>query len=323
MWRPSATDPWPDSRHVVVRDTSSHHRTFATSTKLSYSEQPINELSVNISHRLRSTASSEGVLHDNGLVAEFTSEDLRGSRFEDVDLSAARFHIVDLSGADFEAIDLTGAVLRDVDLVDVEMVGKVDNLSINGVDVGPLIEAELNRRDPERATLHPTTARAFREAWTFAHAAWDPVIERARRIRPDLLHERVNGEWSFIETQRHLLFVTDAWVKRTMLGDSSPYDALDLPTTELGDIPGFTHDTGARPTLDEVLALREERVAVVQNVLADLTDDVLPSKTDPNPVPGYPSSGTYSARRCLQTVVIEEWEHRRYAERDLAVLEEA
>jgi hypothetical protein len=55
--------------------------------------------------------------------------------------------------------------------------------------------------------------------------------------------------------------------------------------------------------------------------MADLTDEALAGNTDPIPPPGYPPAGTYPVRRCLQAVVIEEWEHRLYAERDLAVLE--
>ncbi|HZA76077.1 MAG TPA: pentapeptide repeat-containing protein, partial [Acidimicrobiales bacterium] len=69
-------------------------------------------------------------------MVEFTGDDLQGSRFEDVDLSGARFHNV----------DLTGAKIRGALLVDVDIWGRVDNVRINDVDVGPLVEAELNRR---------------------------------------------------------------------------------------------------------------------------------------------------------------------------------
>lgn len=63
-------------------------------------------------------------------MAAFTGEDLAGSRFEDVDVSGARFHNV----------DLTGAKIRGALLVDVDINGEVDNVRINDVDVGPLIE---------------------------------------------------------------------------------------------------------------------------------------------------------------------------------------
>jgi DinB family protein/pentapeptide repeat protein len=243
-------------------------------------------------------------------MAEFTGEDLRGTRFFNVDLGNARFHNV----------DLTGAMVRGALLVDVDMSGLVENLRINDVDVGPLIEAELNRRYPERAKLHPSDAAGFREAWAVIERSWPPTVERARRMAPDLLHERVDDEWSFIETLRHLIFATDAWVKRAMLGDPAPYDALDLPHDEMEDEPGVPHDRAARPSLDEVLALRADRMAVVRDVIAGLTDEVLAGSTDPVPAPGYPPAGAYPVRRCLQAVLIEEWEHRVYAERDLAIL---
>jgi len=244
-------------------------------------------------------------------VAEFTDDDLQGSRFENVDLTGARFHNV----------DLTGARIRGALLVDVDINGEVDNVRINDVDVGPLIEAELNRRYPERAKLRPADADGFREAWAVIERSWPATVERARRLPSELLHERVDGEWSFIETLRHLVFAIDAWVKRAMLGDPSPYDPLDLPHDEMTDEPGVPRALDARPTLDEVLALHADRIAVVRDVLADLTDEVLAGSTDPIPPPGYPPAGTYAVRRCLQAVVTEEWEHRLYAERDLAVLE--
>jgi len=38
--------------------------------------------------------------------------------------------------------------------------------------------------------------------------------------------------------------------------------------------------------------------------------------------PGYPESMSFPVQRCLGCIVNEEWEHRLFAERDLAVLEE-
>jgi len=42
------------------------------------------------------------------------------------------------------------------------------------------------------------------------------TVERARLLPPDLLHESVDGEWSFIETLRHLVFATDSWIRRVI-----------------------------------------------------------------------------------------------------------
>jgi hypothetical protein len=139
-------------------------------------------------------------------------------------------------------------------------------------------------------------------------------------MEPELLHERVEGEWSFIETLRHLVFATDAWVTRALLGEPSPWDPLDLPHDEMPYLPGVPRDRAARPSLDDVLALRADRMATVRRVLADLTDEKLAGMTEPVREPGYPESQSFAVRRCLRAILNEEWEHRLYAERDLDVL---
>jgi hypothetical protein len=254
-------------------------------------------------------------------VADFTSENLTGSRFEDVYLTDARFHDVDLTNARFDLVDLTGVMIRGAALVNVDISGEIKNLRVNGVDVVPLVEAELNRRHPDRVKMRPTDADGFREAWDILERLWQQTIERARGMAPELLHERVEEEWSFIETLRHLVFATDAWVRRAILGQPSPWDPLDLPHDEMPDEPGVPRDRAARPSLDEVLALRADRMATVRQVIADLTDDTLAAMTEPVMEPGYPEPESFAMRRCLQAILNEEWEHRLYAERDFDVLE--
>src|SRR6266853_2561901 len=98
-------------------------------------------------------------------MSDFIHADLRGSRFERVDLSGTQLRAVDLTGARFRGVDLSGAVMRGVELVDADIHGEIENLTINGVDIGPLIEAELNRRYPDRAKMRPADAAGFREGW--------------------------------------------------------------------------------------------------------------------------------------------------------------
>jgi len=118
----------------------------------------------------------------------------------------------------------------------------------------------------------------------------------------------------------HLVFATDAWVRRAVLGDPSPWHPLDLPHDEMPDLPGVPRDREVRPSLDEVLVLRADRMATAHALLADLTDDRLAELTEPVEGPGYPRSESFPVRDCLEIVVNEEWEHRLYAERDLDVL---
>jgi hypothetical protein len=257
----------------------------------------------------------------------YPPSDLRGrlsrmAEFVKQDLSGARFEQVDFSHAWFRNVYFTGATLRGASLEDVDIDGVIRNVRINGVDIGPLVESELNRRYPERTKLSPSDAAGFREAWAIIERAWPATIERAKRLPPGLLHERVEDEWSFIETLRHLVFATDAWVRRAILGDPDPYSPLGLPHDEMEPDPSVPNAPDARPSLDEVLDLRAERMHTVHDVIAALTDDVLDGHTDPLPEPGYPPAGSYPVRRCLRAVVDEEWLHRLFAERDLAVLEQ-
>ena len=88
-------------------------------------------------------------------MADFMRVDLHGSRFERVDLSGAELFAVDLAGARFRGVDLSGVVMRGVELVNVDVHGEIVNMTVNGVDIGPLIEAELDRRYPDRAKMRP------------------------------------------------------------------------------------------------------------------------------------------------------------------------
>ncbi len=254
-------------------------------------------------------------------MADFSGQDLSGSRFDGVDLTGAEFRGVDLSRARIRGGQAHHLVIRGIELVDVEIYGELVDVRINGVDIVPLVEAELDRRYPDRAAMHPTDPAGFRHAWDVVERLWDGTVARARRLDPALLHESVDGEWSFVETLRHLVFATDAWIRRALLGDPSPWHPLDLPWDELPDTEGIPRDRGARPSLDEVLELRRDRMATVRRVVDGLTEESLAAATVPVEAPGWPEPRSFPVRECLQVVLIEEWEHRLYSERDLDALE--
>jgi hypothetical protein len=211
-------------------------------------------------------------------------------------------------------------VMRGVELVGVDIHGEIENLTINGVDIGPLVNSELDRRYPDRIKMRPVEPAGFREAWDILERLWGGTVERARRLPPELLHESVDGEWSFIETLRHLVFATDAWIRRAVLGDPSPWDPLDLPWDEMPDTRGVPRDRGARPSLDTVLELRRDRMSTVRQVIEGLTGASLDAHTEPVEGPGWPPPRSFQVRECLLVVLNEEWEHRLYAERDLDAL---
>ncbi|TLS45462.1 DinB family protein [Streptomyces montanus] len=253
--------------------------------------------------------------------SDFTG--LRGKEFECADMAGARFTTVSLNGATFRACALNQVVMRGVEMVDTTIDGEIQGLVINGVDVAPLVEAELDRRHPDRPKFRPTTPEGFQEAWDLNERLWESTVTRASRLPPEMLHESVDGEWSFIQTLRHLAFATESWVGRCILRDSSPWHPLSLPWDQMGPRPGVPHDRHARPSLDEALALRLEAMGMMRRVVDGLTDEQLDSRTEPIVGPGWPDEGeTFLVRECLLIVLNEEWWHRMYAERDLAVLEE-
>jgi hypothetical protein len=262
-----------------------------------------------------------GVLATISPVAEFRKQDLSGSKFEWVDLTGSEMVAVDLSNARLRSVDFKGVDMRGVEIADARIDGELQNVLINGVDVAPLIEAELDRRYPLRVKMRPTDPAGFREAWNIVERLWDGTVARARTFAPELLHESVNGEWSFIETLRHLVFATDCWVLRAILGDPAPWDPLDLPWDTMPDTPGTPRDREARPSLDEVLALRRDRMATVRKVIDGLTDESLASYTEPVEGPGWPPPESFPVSECLLVLLNEEWHHRLFAERDLDALE--
>jgi hypothetical protein len=69
-----------------------------------------------------------------------------------------------------------------------------------------------------------------------------------------------------------------------------------------------------------VLTLRARRCEIARQFFDELTDELLGSETTVTG-PGYPEPGTYAVSRCLHAVLDDEWWHRRFAQRDLAVLE--
>jgi DinB superfamily len=128
----------------------------------------------------------------------------------------------------------------------------------------------------------------------------------------------VGGEWSFAQTLRHLVLATDMWLGRAVLQVAQPFHPLGVADAgaeaEGLDMSVFATVT---PSYGEVLEARADRVAMVRDFLATVTSKGL-TATRSNPHdPNYMES-TLS---CLQVILEEEWEHHRYATRDLDAIE--
>lgn len=234
----------------------------------------------------------------------------------------ARIHLCDLAGLEIRDCEVSGLKIVDCYGGDIYLGGAFDRLVVNDVDVTAYVEGELDRQHPARVLAREaTTPEDYRAAWAAIESLWEATLGRARLLPEPKLYERVDGEWSFVETHRHLLFASDAWLGSAVLEEEAPYHPLGYPA---GGMPadasarlGLTLE--ATPTLDEVLAARRQRMATLGRVIEELTDAELDRICDRKPAEPYPDQ-EYVVRRCLKVVLKEEAEHHRYAVRDLAVL---
>jgi hypothetical protein len=236
-------------------------------------------------------------------------------------MSSPRFDGTDLSGAEFREVDLTGARMRGVMLIDADIDGAINGLRLNGVEVAPLIDAELNRLHPERAALRPTTPEQARAAVDVIDTLWAGTIARARAMPAGTTERSVDREWSLTETLRHLVFVHDAWFGHAVLALQRPFHPAGLPASFFTDVAPIGIDLSAAPSFDEVVTIRDGRLGQLREFLAAATQDDLDRVRDPNPAPGFPAPAPRTAISCLRVLLNEEWAHHSFAVRDLALME--
>ncbi len=233
-----------------------------------------------------------------------------GERIVDADFAGKHLH-----GPGFE-----GAKITDGWFVNADFSGDLQGLRLNGVEVAPLVEAELDRRFPERVKLRAADSVGLAEAWTMLENTWAATVARARSLPESLLFEQVDDEWSFVETQRHLIMATDCWLRRMVLGIERSYHPWGLAGFPLEHAAALGIDSAADPSFDEVLAVRLDHMAQVRQTIAALTPEELQRVCEPPQTPGHPNQ-PHTVLECLHVVLNEEWEHHQYAVRDLTVLE--
>lgn len=233
----------------------------------------------------------------------------------------ARYEDQDLTDAEFRECDLTRARLIGVVMQDAVIDGLVSNLVVNGVEVTSYVEAELDRRHPVRLLIRSTDPADLREAERQLQAKWAATVERLRDMAEGSEHQRVGGEWSAVETLRHLVFVHDSWFRRCCLGSPQPFTAIGLASDFVPDQEEQGLDRAATPGLNKVLTVRDEQVAELERWLASVTADELSAAAPVPAGPGWPPYATgKSVLECLHVVLNEEWAHHGFCVRDLDLL---
>ena len=159
--------------------------------------------------------------------------------------------------------------------------------------------------------LRPADPDGMRAAWEALEQTWAATIDRAERLTEAQRHESVDGEWSFVETLRHLVFAMDKWFTAPILGDERSTRSA-CPTRDRSTSAGPA--STAAPTRRSTRCSRcapsappGSVTASTQSTPADLTREV-----------EVLENGTVPVHDCVYTVFEEEFEHNRYALRDLA-----
>ncbi|KQV72723.1 hypothetical protein ASC64_20480 [Nocardioides sp. Root122] len=232
-----------------------------------------------------------------------------------------RFDDEDLSGTEFRECDLSRVRMVGVVMQDAEIDGLVSNLVVNGVDVMPYVEAELDRRHPVRLLMRSDRPADLQEAWRQLRDGWAQTVEHVRSMPDGSEGVSVDGEWSMVDTLRHLVFVHDSWFRRCVLGRTEPFTPLGLSSSSITTQEENGLDPAARPSLDEVLAVRSRQSSEIEAWLSEVTPDRL-ARTAPVPDDGRwpPYALGRTVRQCLGTVLGEEWAHHGFCTRDLDTL---
>ena len=223
-------------------------------------------------------------------------DDLSGATFTDVDLRGARFVRSDLSGVVMRAAELGGADLDAPWLLD-----GGSTLLVNGVDVAPLVDAELDRRFPGREQRRAEDPDGLRAAWDAVERTWGATVERVAAMPAGTPDVSVDGEWSFAQTLRHLVMATDTWLGGAILGLEAPYHPIGQPNAEYA-ADGYdpaVFATGV-PSYDDVLG-GARREAGPGARAARRRHRCRPRRGAPQPVVAGVRSGDRPARACTRS----------------------
>jgi len=237
-------------------------------------------------------------------------------------LRGASFTVADLAGAKFVDCDMSQVKIIDSWLVDVNVSGYVSNFVVNDVDVTAFVDAELDRRHPERVQLRQMqTADDYRAMWDTIERLWSDTVARA-----DRLPEPLSTNGSTASGLRR--DAAPSGLHHRRLGEShGPRRAAALP-------PARRHPNrlcargrgGARHRSRRASVVRRgdggtrRPHGLVRGIVDGLTNTELERICTRAPAPGYPEESR-SVGDCLGVVMQEECEHLRYAVRDLAVLQ--
>ena len=243
--------------------------------------------------------------------------------FEYRDMAEAVFHAVNLDRATFNDVNLGAAKFRNVNMKDVSIEeANIQGLTVFGIRIDELVQAELDRRDPERARLRmadphdPASVRAVMARLDEVRGAFCRLL---RSTRPDLLARRPSSsKWSAIEQVRYMIFAEDLYLNRGILENDRPWNRMGLCPAFLDGVAAYA-DVGSQPCEDLVILLAawDDVHAGTQLYLAQVTAEDL-QRTVTHKVAGPGTVG-----QVLQGLASHDLHHIRQAEAVLGELSES
>lgn len=244
-------------------------------------------------------------------MTESKLESLRGRTFANRTLRGSRFIGCDLGDVVVRGSDVAGMEIDSPWLLEGS-----STLVVNGVDIVPLVDAVLNRRFPGRELRDSEDPDGLRVAWAALERTWAATLDRATSMPADNLEASVADEWSFTQTLRHLVMATDTWLGKAILEKERPYHPAGLPNDDDSQAYDLSAFSAQAPTFHEVTAARAERQAMVRAFLADIVaEDLVQPRRNP-----HAPEHAETVLSCVRIIMEEEWEHHRYAVRDLDAL---
>ncbi len=244
---------------------------------------------------------------DDGAMTTYSgTNEFEGATFVKASFKGATLRFSDVSGVTMRSVDVDGLDIDSHDLF-------FGSLLVNGVNVVPLVDAELNRQFPGRELRKVQTPEGMRQGWVAVQSAWQTTVSGAP---PELVEAHVEDEWSLAQTLRHLILATDAWLRGGILQMQQPFHEIGQIFTGAAEMGfGMSIFRVDPPAFEEILAVRAERQRLVTDFLATATAELLAEER------GDPWGGSDwrpTVGDCLRVILEEEWAHLRYIRRDLA-----
>lgn len=166
---------------------------------------------------------------------------------------------------------------------------------------------------PPPPVVPVASVEAARASAAEATAGLEATMRRAASFSDEELHRSVNGEWSTVESLRHVVLIVDLWLAKIVLGQEDPFHPMALPPTFMPPkLPGTSIDPDARPSFDEACEVVRGRLAAVRAYVGELTPDDLDRAV---------VAHAKTVGGALSVLLGELKAHTRFVNRDLDIIE--